>query len=160
MAGSPRLKETRGELVGDPRSMTVKAGYSTPLLHDADIARSIRFYELLGYKVVDTEGAADCPSWARLHCEGGAIMLLAADEPVDPAVQSALLYMCTPDLAALREQLLAAGIAVPEIRHPEYMPSGEIHLLDPDGYAVLVAHWGQSEHDAWLQRIGRGRDGS
>jgi len=140
--------------------MNVKAGYSTPMLHVADIPRSIGFYEQLGFEVVDTEGAADCPSWARLHCEGGAIMLLTADEPVDPSVQSVLLYMYTPDLAALREQLLAAGIAVPEIRHPEYMPSGEIHLQDPDGYAVLVAHWGQSEHDAWLQRIGRGRDGS
>ena len=139
--------------------MTVKAGYSTPLLHVADIPRSIRFYELLGFETVDTEGEPDCPGWARLHCEGGAIMLLAAEEPVEPSVQSVLLYMYTPDLLALRDQLLAAGIPVPEIRHPDYMPSGEIHLQDPDGYAVLVAHWGQSEHDAWLQRIGRRRDG-
>jgi catechol 2,3-dioxygenase-like lactoylglutathione lyase family enzyme len=139
--------------------MTVKAGYSTPMLHVADVARSIRFYELLGFETVDTEGEPDCPDWARLHCEGGAIMLLAADEPVDPSAQSVLLYMYTPDLPALREQLLAAGVAVPELRHPDYMPSGEIHLQDPDGYTVLAAHWGQSEHDAWLQRIGRGGDG-
>jgi len=28
--------------------MTVKAGYSTPMLHVADVARSLRFYALLG----------------------------------------------------------------------------------------------------------------
>ena len=133
--------------------MTVKAGYSTPMLRVADIPRSIRFYELLGFETVDTEGEADRPGWARLHCEGGAIMLLAADEPVDPAVQAVLLYMYTPDLTALREQLAAGGVAVPPIQRPDYMPSGEICLQDPDGYTVLVAHWGDAEHQAWLQRI-------
>ncbi len=138
----------------DSRPGMVKAGYSTPMLHVADIPRSIRFYEHLGFETVDTEGAADCPFWARQHCEGGAIMLLAAEEPFDPSVQSVLLYMYTPDLAALREQLLAAGVAVPPIHYPEYMPSGEICLKDPDGYTVLVAHWGDAEHSAWPKRIG------
>jgi catechol 2,3-dioxygenase-like lactoylglutathione lyase family enzyme len=137
--------------------MTVKAGYSTPMLHVADIPRSIRFYELLGFGTVDTEGPADCPFWARLHCEGGAIMLLSADAPVDPSVQAVLLYMYTPDLAGLRDQLVASGVAAPPIRHPEHMPSGELHLHDPDGYTVLVAHWGDSEHQAWLERIGKQR---
>lgn len=133
--------------------MTVKAGYSTPMLHVADIARSIRFYERLGFETVDTEGEADCLSWARMHCEGGAIMLLAAEEPVDPSVQAVLLYMYTPDLPGLREHLLGAGVEVPPIRHPEYMPSGEIHLKDPDGYSILIGHWGTPEHNAWLERL-------
>jgi hypothetical protein len=30
--------------------MTVKAGYSTPMLHVADVARSLRFYALLGFE--------------------------------------------------------------------------------------------------------------
>jgi hypothetical protein len=29
--------------------MSIKVGYSTPLLHVAEIERSIRFYELLGF---------------------------------------------------------------------------------------------------------------
>ena len=130
------------------------------MLHVADVARSIAFYERLGFETVNTEGEADRLFWARLHCEGGAIMLLEAEEPVDPSVQSILLYMYTPDLAALREQLLAAGVAVPPIHHPEYMPSGEICLEDPDGYTVLVAHWGDAEHSAWLERIGKQRQPS
>jgi len=133
--------------------MTVKAGYSTPLLHVADVARSMRFYELVGFETVDTEGDATCPNWARMHCEGGALMFLAAEEPVEAAHQSVLLYMYTSDLPALREHLLANGVKVPPIKYPDYMRSGEILIRDPDGYAVLVGHWGQVEDDAWKERI-------
>jgi len=66
-----------------------------------------------------------------------------------------LLYMYTPDLTALREQLLAAGINVPPISYPHYMLSGEITLHDPDGAKIFVGHWGKTEHDAWLERIGQ-----
>jgi len=138
------------------RHMSVKAGYSTPMLHVADIERSIRFYERLGFATIDTDRGTPL-GWARLHCEGGAIMFLRAEEgeKLDPAAQGVLLCMYTPDLAGRREQLLAAGVKVPPIRHPEYMPSGEVTLRDPDGYCVVVSHWGKAEHDAWEQRIGR-----
>jgi len=36
--------------------MTAKAGYSTPMLHVADVGRSLRFYALLGFETIDTEG--------------------------------------------------------------------------------------------------------
>lgn len=134
--------------------MSVRAGYSTPLLHVAEIERSIRFYELLGFETVDTDREEPL-GWARLHCEGGAIMLLRASEPLDPAAQTVLLYLYTPDLAALRAQLEGHGVEVAAIRYPAYMPSGELSLTDPDGYAVLVGHWAEAEHEAWLRRIGR-----
>ncbi len=133
--------------------MSAKVGYSTPMLHVADIETSICFYELLGFTTVDTDGAKPL-GWARLHCEGGAVMFLRAEEPVNARAQSVLLYMYTPDLSGLREHLLANGIKVPPISRPPYMPSGEICISDPDGYIVLVAHWGKAEHDAWLKRIG------
>ena len=133
--------------------MSAKAGYSTPMLHVVEIERSIRFYELLGFTTVDTDRAKPL-GWARLHCEGGAVMFLRAEEPVDGSAQAVLLYMYTPDLTGLREQLLASGVKVPPIRYPEYMPSGEIRFADPDGYTVLVAHWGKPEHEAWEKRIG------
>jgi hypothetical protein len=81
-------------------------------------------------------------------------MFLRAEEPLDSSAMAVLLYMYTPDLAGLREHLLANGVQVPPIRYPDYMPSGEIGLRDPDGYAVLVGHWGEAEHEAWLRRIG------
>jgi len=136
--------------------MTAKAGYSTPMLRVADVARSLRFYELLGFETIDTEGEGGHLGWARAHCEGGAVMFLAAEEPedrMDPAPQAVLLYMYTPDLPALRAQLLASGVEVPPIKYPEYMLSGEIHLKDPDGYSIFVGHWSKTEHDAWEKRL-------
>jgi len=133
--------------------MTVKAGYSTPMLHVAEIEKSIRFYELLGFTTIDTDRCKPL-GWARLHCEGGAVMFLRAEEPLEAASHAVLLYMYTPDLVALREQLLASGVKVPTIAYPEYMPSGEVCISDPDGYTILIAHWGKAEHDAWEKRIG------
>jgi len=132
--------------------MSAKVGYSTPLLHVAEIEASIRFYELLGFATVDTDRCEPL-GWARMHCEGGAVMFLRADHPVDASAQAVLLYMYTPDLTGLREHLLASGVQVPPIRYPGYMPSGEITMADPDGYVVIVAHWGKSEHEAWEKRI-------
>ena len=139
----------------EPAPSRVKTGWSTPLLHVAAIERSIPFYEELGFEVVDTDRGEPL-GWARLHVQGGAVMFLRSEEPIEPSAQGALLYLYTPDLAGLRRQLLAVGVEAPEIRHPSYMPSGELHLVDPDGYHVLVAHWGDEEHDAWLRRIGEG----
>jgi len=133
--------------------MSVKVGYSTPMLHVAEIERSIRFYELLGFVTIDTDGCKPL-GWARLHCEGGAVMFLRAEEPVDGSAQSVMLSMYTPDLIGLCEQLLASGVKVPPIRYPEYMRSGEITIRDPDGYTILVSHWGKSEQEAWEKRIG------
>lgn len=132
-----------------------KAGWSTPLLHVADIPRSIRFYERLGFELIDTEG--EPPGWARLHCEGGAIMLLQAEEPLDPKRAMTPLYMYTPDLPAFRAHLVASGVDASPIHHPEYMKSGEIAVKDPDGVPVFVGHWGDAEHEAWKAHLAEWR---
>ena len=134
--------------------MDPKAGYSTPLLHVRSLETSISFYQRLGFEVLDTDRCTPF-GWARLHCEGGAIMLLRAEKQIDPRVQGVLFYLYTPDLKALRDHLIAGGVKPSEIACPPYMPSGEIRLDDPDGYCVLVGHWGKPEHDEWLKRIGR-----
>lgn len=133
--------------------MSAKVGYSTPMLHVAEIERSIHFYELLGFTVIDTDGCRPL-GWARLHCEGGALMFLRAEHPLDPSAQAIMLYMYTPDLPGLREQLLAAGVQVPEINYPEYMRSGKITMADPDGYIVEIGHWGKVEQEAWEKHLG------
>ncbi len=135
-----------------PDETRVKAGYSTPMLHVTDVEKSIAFYELLGFTLVDTEGKP--PGWARLHCEGGAIMLLVAEHPVDTSGESIMLVMYTPDLPALRNRLLGQGIHVPAITYPDYMPSGQVCFRDPDGYLISINHWGAAEHQAWLKKIG------
>lgn len=133
--------------------MSVKAGYSTPLLHVAEIERSIQFYELLGFSTIDTDRCEPL-GWARLHCEGGAVMFLRAEEPLNASAPRAFLYMYTPDLAGFREHLLANGVNAPAIKYPGYMPSGEIQLSDPDGNHIAVGHWGKTEQEAWEKRIG------
>jgi hypothetical protein len=133
--------------------MSARVGYSTPMLHVAEIERSIQFYERLGFTTVDTDRCKPL-GWARLHCEGGAVMFLKAEHPLDASAQGVLLCMYTPDLTGLREQLLAGDVKVPQIRHPEYMPSGEITIADPDGYIVVVSQWGKPEQEAWEKRIG------
>lgn len=160
----------------------IKAGYSTPMLHVASIERSIEFYERLGFETIDTDRCEPL-GWARIHCEGGALMFLRAEHDHDHdhghehghghahEHESAggtehshthpelLLVMYTEDLAGLREQLIGQGVEVSEIRHPDYMPSGEMGVPDPDGNLVLINHWGRQEHDAWLERIGRKPEG-
>jgi catechol 2,3-dioxygenase-like lactoylglutathione lyase family enzyme len=138
--------------------MVPKAGYCTPMLHVADVARSIRFYELLGFDLIDTQGEDGLIGWARMHCEGGALMFLLAEEPVDASAQSISLALYTPDLPALREHLLANGVQAPEITCPEYMPSGQITLRDPDGYIVGICHWSETEHTTWLTNIEQKRE--
>ena len=50
---------TKVEFFGGRRgvsSAVVKAGWFCPLLHVASIERSIEFYKLLGFEVIDTDG--------------------------------------------------------------------------------------------------------
>ena len=132
--------------------MTVKANYSTPMLHVAEIEKSIEFYERLGFTTIDTDRCQPL-GWARLHCEGGAVMFVRAEHPIDPSAQAIMFCMYTPDLAVLREQLLASGVKVPPIQYPEYMPSGEFNIADPDGFHIAIMHWGKPEQEAWAKRI-------
>jgi hypothetical protein len=142
-----------GGAVVQSAGMVPKAGYSTPLLHVMEVRRSIRFYELLGFELIDLEGDPACPGWARMHCEGGAVMFLLAEEPFDPTKHALLLAMYAPDLPALREHLLANGIDAPAITHPGYMRSGSLSLRDPDGYIIDIHHWSDAEHQAWLKNL-------
>ena len=123
------------------------------MLHVADVDRSIRFYQLLGFELVDIQGELGHLGWARLDCQGGALMFLLAEQPIDPSAQAFLLAMYTSDLPALRQHLLANGIAVPPITYPEYMRSGQFTMKDPDGYLVGINQWTDVEHEAWEKQI-------
>jgi catechol 2,3-dioxygenase-like lactoylglutathione lyase family enzyme len=131
------------------------------MLHVAEVERSIRFYRLLGFELVDVEGEKGCPlGWARMSTtDGSAIMLLLGEDEhaVKPNEQGIMLVLYTPELPAVREQLVAAGERPTEIERPPWMPSGHIMVRDPDGYAVGVNQWGDNEHNAWLEQLARKR---
>lgn len=132
--------------------MTTRAGWYTPMLGVREIERSIPFYELLGFELIDTDRCEPL-GWARLHCQGGALMLLRADHP--ETEHAVMFYMYTADLPAFREQLLEHGVTVSEIMYPDHGPSGEVYLTDPDGFRLGIMHWSEKEHTEWLKRIGR-----
>jgi catechol 2,3-dioxygenase-like lactoylglutathione lyase family enzyme len=131
--------------------MSITAGYLTLLLQVRDLDRSLRFYSRLGFETVDIEKVNGVTVWARMHCAGGAIMFVPAEEDELSHVGS-LGYLYTPDLPQLCAQLTAAGVEVGPISYPHYMRSGEICLRDPDGYVLLVGHWGSAEDEAWQRQ--------
>lgn len=137
--------------------MSAAAGYLTTGLHVADVERSLRFYGLLGFQAIDVEPANPPFGWARMHCEGGALMFLRSEEPAAADHDRFILYLYTSDLPALRARLLDAGVDAGPVSHPDYMRSGEICVRDPDGYAVFIGHWGEEEHAAWEEQRARKR---
>jgi len=120
----------------------------TAYAHVVDLARSIAFYERLGFSVRNEFRDGDVLSWALLTTPSpepndadGRLMLGLADEPPDPGQQGVLFYCWSSDVVELRQELLAADIEVSTIEHPFYMPAGEISVTDPDGSAGHRPAW-------------------
>jgi len=130
-------------------AMNARAAYLTPMLHVADVRRSIDFYRLLGLELTDVKGEPTCPVWARMHGEGGDLMLLLEETRTMGTERPFSLYLYTDGLVDLREHLLVSGIEVSEINRPDYMRSGEISLADPDGYGLFIGQWSTAEHQHW-----------
>src|SRR5947209_15997570 len=128
--------------------MEPKVTYATPMAHVKDIEKSIAFYRQLGFKLIDTDDGRPL-GWARIHCEGGAMMFLRAEHEVDASAQAVMFVMYTPDLPAFRERMIAACLTISEIKYPGYMPSGECYMKDPDGFIVQVIHWSEAEQGKW-----------
>jgi hypothetical protein len=113
-----------------------------PMAHVASVPRAAAFYALLGFDVrnsVTPPGVPE-PVWAWLVSGDAQLMVTKADGPVDHAVQAVLFYLYCDDVAALREQLLAARVAAGPISRPFYSPRGEFRLTDPDGYVLMIAN--------------------
>ncbi len=131
-----------------------KVAHSTPMLHVASIEDSIVFYQWLGFRLIDDDGCVPI-GWARLHCASGDIMFLRAEHPVDASKQGFLFYLYTPDLPPLREELVAAGVDVSEIKSMPYMPSGKVNLKDPDGYILEIGQWGEADQKGWEEHLAK-----
>lgn len=128
----------------------------TPYAHVADVVASVAFYRTLGFDAVSTVEAHGRTVWAMLASGSARLMLAAASGPVKAEEQAVLLYLYTEDLPALRRALGVAGLrdagefrggpierrAFYAIAHPPYMPEGEMRVVDPDGYCLLI---GQAE---------------
>jgi len=114
-----------------------------PMVHVADVDRSIKFYTQLGLNMVNRLSNKNGTAvWTFMKSAGAEIMFTIADEPVVPSQQAVLFYLYANDLVGLREQLIAKEVSVSPITFPPYMKKGEICINDPDGYCLLI---GQSD---------------
>jgi catechol 2,3-dioxygenase-like lactoylglutathione lyase family enzyme len=110
-----------------------------PFVHVADVARSVAFYEFLGFAAGDSYEVDGHLDWAALQSGAAQLMLARADEPVRPEQQAVLLYLYADDLHALQEHLRAHGVRVGGIHDGSPGPKQEMRLRDPDGYVLMVA---------------------
>jgi len=135
---------------------------SVPMLHVADVDRSVSFYSLLGFACESRfSNPAGQTAWADISSGGARLMLARADGRVIPSQQAVLFYLYADDVRGLRSHLLDEaglpdagpppsewtrgaepsipdGAAVFRITSPFYMPGGELRVHDPDGYCLLI----------------------
>ena len=114
------------------------------LLNVADVEKSIDFYALFGFAVVqnyaDEEGV---PQWCQLK-SGEAIFMLNRQDRIDaverhnrPDFGDAVHYISVPDADDMHRRLAAHGIAAPP-PEPQMYGVLEFRLRDPDGYEIAV----------------------
>ena len=112
--------------------------------------RSVAFYRHLGFGVEEVAKYRDRLSWASLRSEEAEIMLEGTYGPSDPDHQRVQFYLYSHGLAALRDQLLAAGIAAGPIEDGSPGPREQMRVTDPDGRACPWSVRGA------LEDLGRG----
>ena len=118
------------------------------MIHVADVERSAEFYRQLGFEIGNYVPREAPPMhWAWLYqprattWKSGANLMLSRDRrpnPLDREEPQVLFYLYAHDLKGLRGELLAKGLTPGEISYPEYLPSGEFELYDPDGYRLMI----------------------
>jgi catechol 2,3-dioxygenase-like lactoylglutathione lyase family enzyme len=120
-----------------------------PMIHVADVERSIEFYRLLGFEVGNKVPSSGPLHWAWLYApaaddwkRGPNLMVTRSEGPVNADADAVLFYLYAPDLEGLRGALISEGLTASEISHPEYLPNGEFRIDDPDGYCLMIAQSG------------------
>ena len=110
-----------------------------PFVHVDDVDRSVAFYHHLGFTATSVYRYRGDAVWAALQSEAAELMVTRDGDPIDPAGQGVLFYLYSPDLTALRAQLLASGVDAGEIADGTPGPREEMKVTDPDGYVLMIA---------------------
>ena len=120
-----------------------------PMIHVADVERSIEFYRRLGFEVGNKVPRVGRLNWAWLYAPkvadwryGPNLMFVRSESDINQGEQKVLFYLYATHLTSLRDDLLLSGLAPSEISYPEYLPRGEFSLQDPDGYCLMIAQSG------------------
>lgn len=122
-----------------------------PLIQVFDMPRSLAFYRQLGFQVADASPEVETPEgrfshWMWLRLGAASLMLNTAydsgERPPRPDQArmaghgDTALFVMVEDVAAMRAQLIAAGVDAPPIVHPGY-GLARMTLTDPDGYELV-----------------------
>jgi catechol 2,3-dioxygenase-like lactoylglutathione lyase family enzyme len=115
-----------------------------PFVLVGDVARSIAFYEALGFREVKRHESNGRLEFAGMEASSAAKLMLARVDEVPswhPDESSpGFLYMYTRDIEAFRRQLLRHGIEPGEIEDgPGPGPNRQLCVRDPDGHGHMVA---------------------
>ena len=131
---------TKSNIVTDVLTLKPLRGL-VPMAHVEDVQRAIEFYRQIGFEVANTLEVSGRVQWAWVKSGSAHVMLVRSARPMDPDAQDVLFYLYAPDVVAYRNELVARGIKVGVLNHPEYMLAGEFRISDPDGYCLLVGQW-------------------
>ena len=114
---------------------------AVPLIHVADVQRSIDFYQKLGFEVGNTPLANQegIKTFAWLHRgRASQIMVTRTGRPLNPGAQDVMFYLYVENMPAYRQHLVDRGVQVGEIKYPFWSPGGEFRVDDPDGWTWIV----------------------
>jgi catechol 2,3-dioxygenase-like lactoylglutathione lyase family enzyme len=130
----------------DPAPTVAPVSALVPMLHVADVERSVEFYRLLGFEVGNYVPPTGIKAWVWLYApqaadwkRGPNLMLTRSECAIDAQAQDALFYLYARDLRSLHSTLVQNGINASAISYPEYLPAGEFRIEDPDGYTLMIA---------------------
>ena len=110
-----------------------------PFTHVADVDRSVAFYERLGFEMRHEYAPEDRRLWAFLERGDARLMVAEGDEAVEPGAQAVLFFLYTRDLDGLRARLVSDGVPAGAITTGNLGPDRQMEVVDPDGYALMVA---------------------
>jgi catechol 2,3-dioxygenase-like lactoylglutathione lyase family enzyme len=105
-----------------------------PMLPVSQLARSIAFYEMLGFAVQDRW---DVQGWAMLRSGAGELMLDQSINHPPDAMRTSVLYLYPDDIAAYHREVRERGLAVPDLEITFYGMT-EFRLADPDGNRLWI----------------------
>jgi len=125
--------------MADSMTQASVIGKLVPFVRVADLARSVAFYQLLGFRVVQYFPQSGRQTWASMQTGTAHLMLEESPDDINPRHQRILFYLYAANLTGLREHLRRNGCLPSEIADGTPGPKQEMRLSDPDGYTLMIA---------------------